>query len=468
MATEFVLPSLGESVESGTVVKLLVEVGETIEEDQAILELETDKAVTEVPSTVTGIIGEILVKAGDKIKVGQAILTLSGDAAKTEEKAEAKPAEAKPAEAKPTEAAQSGNVGASPSGEQSGLGAATDLPKEGASTGQNGHPQNGNGSTGAATSTAAAGTAASGGAAKNGASIAAAPSVRRLARELGVELGQVQGSGPHGRIVYSDVKNFLQRSAAPAAVAVGGGIAVPPLPDFAKWGEIDRQQISGIGLATARHMARCWAEVPHVTQFDKCDITDLEKLRKKYGPKAEKAGGKLTVTAITLKVVAAALKAFPVFNASLDLANEQIIYKKYINIGVAVDTPRGLVVPVIRDVDKKSIIELSAELTEIGEKARARKTTMEDMQGGGFTITNLGGIGGTSFTPIVNAPEVAILGMSRGTMEPVWNGSAFEPRLMMPLSLSYDHRAINGADGARFTRWICSALEEPFLLALEG
>jgi pyruvate dehydrogenase E2 component (dihydrolipoamide acetyltransferase) len=303
--------------------------------------------------------------------------------------------------------------------------------------------------------------------ARTGASIPAAPSVRRLARELGVDIAQVQGTGTSGRISFGDVRAFLQKSTQ-AAPANGVAIAAAPLPDFSKWGEVERQPMSGIHKATAEQMARAWATVPHVTQFDKADVTELETLRKQFGAKAEKAGGKLTVTAIALKVIASALQKFPQFNASIDMAANEIVMKKYVHIGVAVDTERGLVVPVIRDVDKKNIVELSVELTQLGEKARARKTSLEEMQGGSFTITNLGGIGGTSFTPIVNTPEVAILGMSRSNMEPVWNGSEFEPRLMLPLSLSYDHRVINGADGARFLRWVAQALEQPFLLSLEG
>jgi pyruvate dehydrogenase E2 component (dihydrolipoamide acetyltransferase) len=282
---------------------------------------------------------------------------------------------------------------------------------------------------------------------------------------LGIDIAQVAPSGDHGRITYADVRNFLQ-SRAPAGGATG--VSAPPLPDFSKWGETEAQPMSGVRMATARHMARCWAEVPHVTQFDKADITDLEKLRKQFGAQVEKAGAKLTPTAILLKVVASALKKFPDFNSSLDLANERIIQKKFIHIGVAVDTPRGLLVPVIRDVDKKNIIELAQELAQLSETARSGKTALADMQGGTFTITNLGGIGGTAFTPIVNAPEVAILGVARGTQEPVWNGNAFEPRLMMPLCLSYDHRVIDGANGARFLRWIAAALEQPFVLSLEG
>jgi pyruvate dehydrogenase E2 component (dihydrolipoamide acetyltransferase) len=301
----------------------------------------------------------------------------------------------------------------------------------------------------------------------------AAPSVRRLARELGMDINEVPGTGPGGRISQNDVKNYvkqvnLARKAAPATPAAGTAPAPPPLPDFSKWGEVEKERMSGIRRATARQMSLAWTTIPHVTNFDKADITELEQLRKRYAKKAEAAGGKLTVTAILLKVVAAALKQFPKLNASIDTANEEVIYKKYYHIGMAVDTDRGLLVPSIRNVDKKSIIQLSRELGEVAGKARDRKLSLDEMQGSTFTITNLGGIGGTNFTPIVNHPEVAILGVARGSKEAIFRDGAFEPRMMMPLALSYDHRLIDGADAARFLRWICEALEDPFILALEA
>jgi pyruvate dehydrogenase E2 component (dihydrolipoamide acetyltransferase) len=473
MATEFKL------VQAGTLAKVLVNVGDTIEEEQPVLELETDKAVVEVPSDVSGVVQEIHVKAGQKLEEGATIFTMA--AAGVGESSTQTSVPAAPAAEASAPAAKSDGQSASANGSTAN-GASQEKENDGYTQhtapgleAEKGVPVGGNGATnGASSGDSSHGSGSSGGGnvaapAKKGSSVAAAPSVRRLARELGVDIAQVQGSGNHGRISFADVKNFLQRNTNGGA-ASGTGYAIPQiqLPDFSKYGEVERQTMSGIRRATADHMARCWATVPHVTQFDRADITDLEKLRKQFGPKAEKAGGKLTVTAIALKVVASALKTFPQFNASIDMASNEIVLKKYVNIGVAVDTDRGLLVPVIRDVDKKNILELTTELTTLGEKARTKKTTLEEMQGGCFTITNLGGIGGTNFTPIVNAPEVAILGISRGTIEPVWNGSSFEPRLMMPLSLSYDHRAIDGADGARFLRWIAQALEQPFLLSLEG
>jgi len=253
-----------------------------------------------------------------------------------------------------------------------------------------------------------------------------------------------------------------------ASVVVSGLTPAVYLPDFSKWGEIEREPMSKVREKTATHLSGAWATVPHVTQFDKADITEMEKLRKQFAPKAEAEGGKLTMTAILLKICAAALRVFPQFNASVDMQNKEIVYKKYLNIGVAVDTDRGLLVPVIRDVDDKNIVDLSVELTQIAQKTRDRKLSLEEMQGGNFTISNLGGIGGTAFTPIVNAPEVAILGVSRSKYEPVYDNGKFEPRLMLPLSLSYDHRLIDGADGARFIRWVVEAIEQPFKIVLEG
>jgi pyruvate dehydrogenase E2 component (dihydrolipoamide acetyltransferase) len=295
--------------------------------------------------------------------------------------------------------------------------------------------------------------------------------VRRLARELGIDIHDVKGSGPGGRISDDDVKahsKSLLASATAAAQLPQVPLARPELPDFTKWGKVERVAMRGVRRKTAEHLWQAWTTVPHVTQHDRADITELELLRARFAPKAEEAGGKMTVTAIALKVCAAALKIFPQFNASIDMAKEEIVYKQYINIGVAVDTDRGLLVPVIRDVDSKNIVELAAELTKLSKKAREKKLSQAEMGGGTFTITNLGGIGGTGFSPIVNYPEVAILGLSRSSMEPVWIGGKFEARLVLPLSLSYDHRLIDGADAARFLRWVAEAFEQPFLLSVQG
>ncbi|MGH9313250.1 MAG: 2-oxo acid dehydrogenase subunit E2, partial [Vicinamibacterales bacterium] len=319
--------------------------------------------------------------------------------------------------------------------------------------------------------------------------------VRRLARELGVDIARVQGSGPGGRIAPEDVKTFVRAGASRPSTAPGVGQPGGHLPSFEKWGQIERKPMSAVRRKTAEHLSAAW-QAPHVTQHDRADVTALEELRRKYAPRVEKAGGKLTVTAIAAKIAAEALRRFPQFNTALDLAAEEIIYRKYVHIGIAVDTERGLLVPVIRDADRKTITEISAEVAQLSEKARARKVTLEEMEGGSFTITNLGGIGGTAFTPIINAPEVAILGLSRSSIEPVWRarptrsaggergGAApsesergpaslendgefeFAPRLILPLSLSYDHRAIDGADAARFLRWIVEAMENPLTIFL--
>jgi pyruvate dehydrogenase E2 component (dihydrolipoamide acetyltransferase) len=268
--------------------------------------------------------------------------------------------------------------------------------------------------------------------------------------------------------VKKHVKRIMSAGGPRPAAGERGAAAYPALPDFSAWGEVEQRPMRAVRRKTAEHLTVAWTAIPHVTQFDKADITSLEDLRRRYADRATEAGGKLTVTAIAIKVVATALKVFPQFGASVDMAAEKIVYKHYVHIGVAVDTERGLLVPVIRDADAKSIVQISAELSQISERARAGKLSLDEMQGSTFTITNLGGIGGTHFTPIVNYPEVAILGVSRGRVEPVFVDGEFKPRQMLPLSLSYDHRVIDGADGIRFLRWVVEALEQPFLLSLEG
>lgn len=438
MAAEFKLPELGENVETGTVVKILVSRGDEIQKDQAIMELETEKALLEVPANIGGVIKEILVKEGDEVKVGQTLLVLDGA---VEEKRETKKESPEAKADKPAEKKASAERKAAE--KEAPKEKPAETTRQPVAPGRPTEPQ---------------------------AFAPAAPSTRRFAREIGIDINMVPGSGPGGRISIEDVKAFAkqinQQKAAPAAAFAG--IAAEPLPDFAKWGEVERQPMSKIRQATARHLSFAWATIPHVTQFDKADITELEKLRKQYGKKVEAAGGKLTVTSILLKIISAALKVFPQFNASLDMAKNEIVYKKYYHIGIAVDTEHGLLVPVIRNVDRKNIIELSVELTLVAEKARNRKLSLDDMQGGNFSISNLGGIGGTAFTPVVNSPEVAILGISRGQMEPIYLNGNFEPRLMLPLSLSYDHRLIDGADAARFLRWVAEAIEQPFRVVLEG
>ena len=495
MPTEFKIPELGENVTSGDVVRLLVKPGESVAKDQPILELETEKATIEVPSNVAGTVQEIKVKEGDKVKVGQVVLTVDGQggaAEKTAEKTAEKPAQdtrepakaaspspekakSQPADA-PARAADSAagassasRRGASRDPEPSRGGAPKPETEESGRAGGEetaSKPKRGEVvdiTRGTRPSPAPPSAAPPESSEPAGVPVAAGPSVRRLARELGVDIRQVTGTGPEGRVSPEDVQTFV-RSAM--ATTQSGAAASLPLPDYSRWGEVDRKPMSNIRRKTAEHLAHAWNVVAHVTQHDRADITSLEALRKQYAPQAEAAGGKLTMTAIALKIVAGALRKFPQFNSSLDAGRNEIVLKRFVNIGVAVDTDRGLLVPVLRDVDRKGIFELAAELSKASEKARAGKLSLDDMQGGGFTITNLGGIGGVAFTPIVNWPEVAILGISRASQEPIYVGQQLEPRLMLPLSLSYDHRVIDGADAARFLRWVAEALEQPFVMAL--
>jgi pyruvate dehydrogenase E2 component (dihydrolipoamide acetyltransferase) len=459
---DFVIPELGENVAGGDVVRVMVKPGDALKKDQPVLELETDKATIEVPSSVEGVVKELKVKPGDKVKVGQLVLVVDADGAAAAKAAPAeKAAPAKAEKAKGAEPQKGGKPADPAEAKHEDLAGAEPPPGEEADVQPSKVVDIGRGAPARPAAAASAGAPVPSG----GGLVPAAPSTRRTARELGVDITQVEGTGPGGRISVDDVHAYAR------GVLTGGGapaarIAGQPLPDFSQWGEVEVQPMRNIRRVTAERLSAGWATTPLVTQCDKADITELEKLRQKYAKQAEKAGGKLTITAIALKVIAGALKQFPQFNSSVDMAGQAIVLKKYVHVGVAVDTDRGLMVPVIRDVDTKGIVQLSVELAQFAEKTKAGKLAPGDMQGGSFTISNLGGIGGTYFTPLVNAPEVAILGMSRAVMEPVWNGSAFEPRLMMPLSLSYDHRVIDGADGARFLRWVCEAFEQPFLLSL--
>ncbi len=455
-AGEFKLPELGENISQGDLVRLMIAPGTKVSEGQPVMELETDKAVIEVPSSVSGMVKEVKVKEGEKIKVGQVIFTLEGgDAASPPARPSNAPVEHVTGQHGARLAFQAA-IRAEGKTEEQAL--PPDQPQQ-PPPGFSMPVQLGK----------VAGT-------EHRQPIPAAPHVRRFAREVGVDIYEVQGSGPGGRISEDDIKAYAKALLSAAATAAqaprAGHFAQPQLPDFTKWGKVERVSMRGVRRKTAEHLAESWNTIPHVTQHDRADITELEQLRARFAPKAEEAGGKMTVTAIALKVCAAALKVFPQFNASIDIEKEEIVYKQYISIGVAADTDRGLLVPVIRDVDKKNIVELAVELSQLSKKARDKKITAEEMQGGTFTITNLGGIGGVGFTPIVNHPEVAILGLSRSRIEPEWiqdkDGGKFEPRLILPLSLSYDHRLIDGADAARFLRWIAEAFEQPFLLSVQG
>ena len=453
-ANEFRLQELGENISEGDLVRLMIASGAKVSEGQPVMELETDKAVVEVPSTVSGVVKDVKVKEGERIKVGQVIFTLQGT---TPSQAETVRPPSRPVEH------ISGQHGAR-------LAFQAAIRAEGKTEEQALPPDQPRPQPPAFSMPVQLGKVAG---TEHREAIPAAPHTRRLAREIGVDVYEVKGTGPGGRISEDDVKAHakavLTSGAAAAQVPPRAGHFIEPkLPDFAKWGKIERVSMRGVRRKTAEHLAESWNTIPHVTQHDRADITELEQLRARFAPKAEQAGGKMTVTAIALKVCAAALKVFPQFNASIDMEKEEIVYKQYIHIGVAADTDRGLLVPVIRDVDKKNIVELAVELSQLSQKARDKKITLADMEGGTFTITNLGGIGGTAFTPIVNHPEVAILGLSRSRMEPEWIGGKFEPRLILPLSLSYDHRLIDGADAARFLRWVAEAFEQPFLLSVQG
>ena len=449
--SEFTLPELGENIHQGDLVRLMVAPGTKVTEGQPVMELETDKAVVEVPSSVSGMVKEVRVKEGEKVKVGQVIFTLEGGGKAISERPRSEPVEH-----------VSGQHGAR-------LAFQAAIRAEGKTEEQALPPDQPVAALPAFAMPAQLGKTAG---LEQRDPVPAAPHTRRLARELGVDIHDVKGGGPSGRISEDDVKahakSLLLSASAAAKPPQGGHFAPAELPDFTRWGKVERVSMRGVRRKTAEHLWEAWNTIPHVTQQDKADITELEQLRARFAPKAQEAGGKMTVTAIALKVCASALKIFPQFNASIDMAKDEIVYKQYIHIGVAVDTDRGLLVPVIREVDKKNIVELAAELTQLSKKARDKKLTPQDMEGGTFTITNLGGIGGTGFSPIVNYPEVAILGLSRSSMEPVWTNGKFEPRLVLPLSLSYDHRLVDGADAARFLRWIAEAFEQPFLLSVQG
>ncbi len=433
MAKEIFVPDIGD-FKDVEVIELLVGVGDTITVEQSLISVESDKAAMEIPAPEAGVVKELKIKVGERISKGSLILILEpaaneGAAAPVPvpvsapaPKAETAPAPAAPAHAKSVpQAVTPAPVRQSPTAQIDEAGFAKAY---------------------------------------------ASPSVRKFARELGVDLGKVDGSGRKGRITHEDVQSFVKR--ALSQPTVGGGLGVAPMPeiDFSQWGAIESKPLTKINKLTGQFLHRNWVTVPHVTQFDESDITDMESFRKEMAEEYKAKGIKVTPLVFMMKAVVSAMKQYPRFNSSLDATGENLILKSYFNIGIAVDTPDGLVVPVVRDVDRKSLVDLAVELGEMSIKARDKKLKPGDMQGGCFTISSLGGIGGTKFTPIVNAPEVAILGVSRAKMQPVWNGKEFEPRLMLPLSLSYDHRVIDGADGARFTSFLSRVLSDTRRLLL--
>jgi pyruvate dehydrogenase E2 component (dihydrolipoamide acetyltransferase) len=481
MPTEIKLPELGENIESGDVLRVMVKPGESVKKDQALLELETDKATIEVPSAFEGTITEVKVKPGEKVKVGQTIVVIEeGQAAGAAERKPDKQSEKKPEKPSAKEPEPEPQEEEEEEKEEEEEGAEAEAPPaHRAAAPQASAPKierrkaevvEMKPSRGQADQSKppAAAPAASGDA---GPSVPAAPSVRRLARELGISLQDIQGSGDGGRISMEDVTAHARRLLS----KTGGGrpaasttTASPSLPDFSRWGAIQRKPMGGVRRTTAHRLTQAWNTVPHVFQQDWADISALETLRKRLSKNAEaEGGGPVTLTAFLVKVLGAALRKFPQTNSSVDLQAEEIIYKQYIHVGVAVDTERGLLVPVIRDVDTKDIGQLAGEIAQAAEKARNRKLSLEEMQGGSITISNLGSLGGGPFMPIINWPEVAILGVSRARMEPVFIDGEFVPRFLMPLTLSYDHRVIDGADGVRILRWIVEAIEQPALIWLD-
>ena len=419
------IPDIGSSG-SANVIEVMVKAGDSVEADQSLITLESDKASMEIPAPKAGVVESLSIKVGDEAKTGDLILTL-----KVKGAAPAKKAAPKPQEAAPQQQAVAPNKQGVPEAKV----AATPAP-------------------------------AVSGPSKAGSKVHAGPAVRMTAREFGVELADVQGTGPKGRILKEDVqayvKNMMQKAKQAPASGAAGGAGIPAVPevDFSKFGEIEEVPMTRLMQVGAANLHRSWLNVPHVTQFESSDITELEAFRVSQKAVAEKAGVKLTVLPLLLKACAHLLKELPEFNASLAPSGKAVIRKKYVHIGFAVDTPDGLLVPVIKNVDQKSLLQLAAEAAELAEKARTKKLSPDAMQGACFTISSLGHIGGTGFTPIVNAPEVAILGVSKATMQPVWDGKAFQPRLMLPLSLSYDHRVINGAAAARFTKRLSELLAD--------
>lgn len=468
MTIEYRLPDLGEDIETGDVINVYVSPGDSVEEEQSLMEIETDKAALEIPSPAKGVIKDVHVKEGETIKVGQLLVTIEDGAApekearpeeKAEERKKPSPEKQKKKEVPEEKVREEKKEDVTVPGKEK------EIPEEPIKKPEKVEKAKEKGREKEAVTPKETAVQES--------IIPASPSVRRLARELGVDIELVTGTGPGGRISEEDVKNHAEGRVTAKEKPEIERIEPEEKParvkgeQADKWGAVERVAVTKVRRLTAERLTEAW-KAPHVTQHDKADITELEKLRKHYGKEVAAAGGKLTMTSIIIKAVASALKTFPQFNASIDMENGEIIYKKYYNIGVAVDTDRGLLVPVIKDADKKNIEELSIELSDVSEKARTKKISVEELQGGTFTISNLGGLGGTYFTPVLNAPEVAILGISRSSIEAVYIEGAFMPRLMLPLSLSYDHRLIDGADAVRFLRWIVEALEEPFKLSLEG
>jgi pyruvate dehydrogenase E2 component (dihydrolipoamide acetyltransferase) len=447
MLKEIKIPEISENVESGTVVVVLVEMGQMVDVDDSIIELETDKAVVEIPTPYKGKITEILVKEGDEVNIGAVIARVETEVADLDEEPEEVAAAEIPEDKEIEEAEPEKAPEAEPVKEAVEATPKEEPPPPPKEIQKIEEP-----------------------ALKRGPA-PASPSVRRLARELGVDIHTVQAGGPGARITEADVKAHVKKM-RPTAAAPGpaaGRIAAhePVLPDFSRWGEVEAVDLPTIRRITAESVAVSWHTVPHVTQFDRADITTLQEFLDKHSDRVAQAGGKLTVTAVLMKVCAEALRKFPNFNASIDPANNKLILKHYVHIGLMVDTPHGLLAPIVRDADSKSITDLALEIVDLAERTRKRKVKPDELEGGTFSISNQGGIGGTNFTPIVLWPQAAILGVSRSAIEPRYIKGEFRPRMILPLSLSYDHRIIDGADAARFLRWVCESLAYPFTMHLD-
>jgi pyruvate dehydrogenase E2 component (dihydrolipoamide acetyltransferase) len=464
MATEIKLPELGENLEGGEVLDVKVAAGDTVSEGQPLLEIEAEKSTVEVPSPMAGRVTKLLVKKGDQVKVGQPFCVIEGVAGAKDGGAKTAPARvASRIETEPEPKTAVQEAGSDEPAESAG-----DTTEQPAVTAPPRAPAKptGDGKRREAPKPAPSREAARLAPAKPAAAeklVPAGPATRRLAREFGVDLHQVAGSAPGGRVTSEDIKEYVRLLSTGAGVR-GRGVQVPPLPDFARWGPVETRPLEPVRRRTAEQVSLAWSLIPHVTQHDQADITDLDAFRRQQ----EGKGPRLTVTAFALKAAAIALKQFAQFNASLDASAGQLILKGYYHIGVAVDTERGLLVPVVRDVDRKSVQQLAQELAELAERARQKKIAAEEMRGGTFTITNLGGIGGTAFSPIINYPEVAILGLSRARLQPVVRNCEVVPRLILPLGVSYDHRVIDGADAARFTRQLAEMLENPLVMLLHA
>lgn len=437
MATELRLPDLGEGIADADVLSVLVSAGQAVAKDDPIIEIESDKATLEVPAEMAGTVTQILVNAGDTLQVGQTILELEESGSASDGKPVATPP--------PAAEASTGTVTEAP--------APTPAPT---TTPPRPHPK-----PTAALRVAPPPPPPAGG----DAPVFASPSTRRFAREIGLDIRDVTGSGPGGRISVDDVKAHARSRPATASAAPGGLVAAP-LPDFSSFGPVKRERMNRVRRATAMNIAQSWSTIPHVTLFNEADITAVEAMRQREKDRVRSAGGSLTITPILMKVVAAALKAHPKMNASADFTSNEMVLKDYCHLGVAADTERGLLVPVIRDVDEKSITELAIEVTEVAAQVRDGQLPPERLEGASFTISNLGGLGTGHFTPIINPPEVGILGVGRAVEKPVYVEGLLRPRIMLPLALSFDHRAVDGADGARFLTWIVEALAQPLMLAM--